>query len=141
MLRAIASFTALLGLLSLAPASNAADVVGTIVSTDPSAQTVVVKTADGRDVVYRTVETTRIQQGGATVDLGSLPPGSRVQITSTATPPPPAGSTTIVYPVASGIVVAPTAAPKPSVAAPKADDDDVDVDIDTDTDDDDDDDD
>jgi hypothetical protein len=141
MIRGIALFAATLGTILLAAAGQSAEVVGTIVSTDPTANTVIVSTPDGRQVVYRTVETTRIQQGDTTVELKSLQPGSRVQITTTPAPQQPVpGETTVVYPVASGIVIAPTEPPKvsapPHPDVPKSD---IDVDIDRDVDDDDDD--
>ena len=137
MLRAITLFAATAILISLAAVAQSAEVVGTVVSTDPTASTVVVKTPDGSDVVYRTVETTRIQQGDATVELKNVQPGSRVQIIATPPPPQVAGETTVVYPVASGIVIGPATHPK---ATPKAaDDDDTDIDVDIDDDDDDDD--
>jgi hypothetical protein len=136
MIRAIAFFAATLGAILLAAVAQSAEVVGTIVSTDPVANTVVVKTPDGRDVVYRTVETTRIRQGDTTVELKSVQPGSRVEIVTMPAPQPAAGETTIVYPVASGIVIAPTEPPKvsaPPHPSPKADDDeDIDIDIDED---------
>ena len=143
MLRAIALFAATLGTILLAAAGQSAEIVGTIVSTDPTTSTVVVSTPDGRQVVYRTVETTKIVQGDTAVELKSLQPGSRVQITTTPAPQPVPGETTVVYPVASGIVIAPTEPPKvsapPHPEVPKADTkSDIDVDIDKDTGDDDD---
>lgn len=126
-----------LGAVLWAATAVAAEVVGTIVSTDPTQRTVVVTTPDGQRVVYQTVETTRVQQGDAIVELKNLQPGSRVQIITDPTPPvsapvPGTGQPTIVYPVASGIVIAPTESPKDSVARPndRKSDKDVDVDID-----------
>ncbi|RIL07000.1 MAG: hypothetical protein DCC71_04615 [Proteobacteria bacterium] len=112
---------------------QAAEIMGTVVSTDPAANTIVVRSADGRETVYRTTETTTIQQGGTAVRLQAVQPGTQVQVMAdpTTTPAPAAGTTTIVYPVASGIVLMPTnAAPAPARAGGDTETErDVDVDI------------
>jgi hypothetical protein len=107
-----------------------AEVVGTIVSTDPAANTVVVQSEDGKQTIYRTSRTTRIEQGGDTIELRTLQPGTQVQIVAEPAPGPVVTGT-VVHPVASGIIVAPTAPPKPTVARDGQNmDRDIDVDID-----------
>jgi hypothetical protein len=117
-----------------------AQVVGTVVSTDPTTSTIVVKTPDGRQTVYRTTETTTIRQGETTVQLGNVQTGTKVQILSepAAAPSASAGQTT-VHPVASGIIITPgtettvvpvPSAQQPDVAAPPKDTD-VDVNVKT----------
>lgn len=113
-------------------ATASAETVGTIVSTDPTANTIVVRSADGTQTIYRTAETTKIQQDGSVVQLRTLQPGSQVQIVAEPAPAPTVTGT-VVYPVASGIIVAPTTPPKPTVARDGKDvdhDRDVDVHID-----------
>jgi hypothetical protein len=116
----------------LAAAGQAAEVIGTIVSTDPVANQVVVKTADGRQMIFRTAETTRIQQGGTVVELQTIQPGTQVQVVAEPTTPPAATGTTVVYPLASGIVVRqPASSGAKITTAPRKDvDEDVDIDHD-----------
>jgi hypothetical protein len=117
MKRTLALVIATLAGLFLA-AKGQSEVIGTVVSTDPVANTIVVRGPDGTQSVYRTVETTKIQQGGSVVQLRTLQPGTQVEIMADPTPPP-ATTGTVVYPVASGIVVTPgTTVPVPSAAPP-----------------------
>lgn len=125
-------------------AAGQAEIVGTVVSTDPTANTVVVTTPDGRQMVYRTMETTTIRQGDTAVQLQNLQPGAKVQIITQPAPPAATG-TTVVHPVASGIIVTSpatdtTVVPVPSAQAPsvssppKSDEGRVKVDVPTDED-------
>jgi hypothetical protein len=123
----------------LVAAAVQAEIVGTLVSTDPTANTIVVKTPDGRQMVYRTSETTTIRQGDTAVQLSNVQPGTRVQIVTDAPATPPATAGQVVHPIASGIIVTPTSettvvpvpSAQPDVAAPRAaGDTDVDIDVD-----------
>jgi len=117
MKRTLALAIATLAGLFLA-AKGQSQVIGTVVSTDPAANTILVQGPDGTQSVYRTVETTRIQQGGSVVPLATLQPGTEVQVMSDPTPPP-ATAGTVVYPVASGIIVTPgNTVPVPSATPP-----------------------
>jgi len=102
----------------VAGAGHAVIIYGTLISADPDASTIVVRTPEGEQTIYRVVKTTRIAQGDKVVALGNLTPGTQVQVI--ASPPAPAalGATEIVVPVADGIVVAPTSPPKEGVARP-----------------------
>ena len=111
-------------------AAGQSQVVGTVVSTDPAANTVVVRSADGKQVVYRTGQTTTIHQGGSAIELRALQPGAQVQIL--ADPSAPAVGGTTVYPMATGIVVAPASPPKPVVERRSSHDHDVHEDLDDD---------
>jgi hypothetical protein len=112
---------------TFAATSPAAEVLGTIVSNDPSGRSVVIRTDDGRTVTVRTDETTRIEQGDAVVATTTLVHGVPVRVvTSDAV----AGGT-VVAPLATRILVAPS---DPDAVM---EEDDTDVDIDTDDDDDD----
>jgi hypothetical protein len=117
----------------LATAAPAAEVIGTIVSADPSADMVVIKTPDGQQVGFRTVETTRILQGDSVVELKTLQPGTQVQILSEPATPTQTG--TVMVPLANRIIVAPSVVKERTVVKEKVDrddddDDDVDVDVD-----------
>jgi hypothetical protein len=102
-------------------AKGRSEVIGTVVSTDPVANTIMVRTPDGTQTVYRTVETTKIQQGSSVVQLRTLQPGTQVEIMADPTTPPPATTGTVVYPVASGIIVTPgSTVTVPSATAPTA---------------------
>lgn len=109
--------------LLLAPSSQAAEILGTIVSSDAGADTFVVRTQDGRIMTIRTGETTRIQRGDSVVETTTLIQGTPVQIVTTDV----VTGETAVVPTATRIVLVP--------AAP-AEDDDVDIDIGDDDDDD-----
>ena len=109
-------FVALLaGALVIGPVAgfaHAAEVVGTVVSTDPTASTVVVRTSDGKETIYRTTSATRIEQGSDVVTLSDVDPGSQVHVivdSSAATPD--TAMEVVVVPVQNGIVVAPTLRP------------------------------
>jgi hypothetical protein len=131
MKRALALVFGTVTAILLAAAGQAAEVVGTIVSSDPAANVFVVKTADGRQMTFRTAETTRIQQGTTVVELQTIQPGTQVQVMSdTVTPPTVTG--TVVYPLATGIVVRPPASSGAKLSTgPRQDvDDDVDIDRD-----------
>lgn len=110
--------------LLLAPSSQAAEILGTIVSSDAGADTFVVRTQDGRIMTIRTGETTRIQRGDSVVETTTLIQGTPVQIVTTDV----VTGETAVVPTATRIVLVP--------AAPAEDDDDVDIDIGDDDDDD-----
>jgi hypothetical protein len=115
MKRVLALVIATLAGLFLA-AKGQSEVIGTVVSTDPVGNTIMVRAPDGTQTLYRTLDTTRIEQGGSVVQLRTIQPGTQVQIV--AEPAPPTTTTgTVVYPVASGIVVAPTT-PPPNAAPP-----------------------
>jgi hypothetical protein len=120
--RAILGALAAIPFAAFAAAGQAAEVMGTIVSNDPTGRTVVVRTADGQTLSIRTDEATRIEQGDALVETTTLMRGVPVQIVTTDV----VTGETSVAPLATRILVVPS---KPSVME---DDDDTDVDIDTD---------
>lgn len=108
--------------LLLAAPSQAAEIIGTVVTNDPTDETIVLRLADGRSMTIRTSETTQIQKGNAVVKTTTLMQGTPVQVVTQDA----VTGETVVTPTATRIVVVP--------AAPAEEDDDVDVDIDTDDD-------
>jgi hypothetical protein len=118
MKRFSALYAAALATTLVAGGAHAVVVYGTLISADPDASTIVVRTPEGGQTLYRVVQTTRIAQGDKVVELGSLAPGTQIQVI--ASPPTPAvpGATEVVVPVADGILIAPTSPPKAGVARP-----------------------
>ena len=110
--------------LLLAAPVSAAEIVGTVVSNDPTEGALVVLGDDGRSTTVRTSETTRIEQDGTVVKTTTLVEGTPVRIVTTDLD---TGDMTVT-PTASRIVVVP--------ASVQHDDEGGDVDIDDDDDDD-----
>jgi len=110
--RFVALFAGALGIGPVAGLAQAAEVVGTVVSTDPTASTVIVRTSDGRETIYHTTHTTRIEEGAGVVTLSDVDPGSQVRVLVDPTAATPDTATeVVVVPLQNGIVVAPTPRP------------------------------
>lgn len=89
----------------------------TVVSVDPTGNSITIRGEDGRELRIGISATTRIQRGADQVQLGELEPGDRVAISARSE-----GVTPTEQPIADvvQIVVEPGAAPSPAGSAPEA---------------------
>ena len=115
-MRSLAFSGALVAALLAAP-SGAAEIVGTVVSSDPDGRTVVVETPDGESLTIQTSETTRIERGDARAEAATLTRGTLVQVHT--------AEAAAAEPTATRIEIVPAQVDDEA-------DDDVDVDIDED---------